>query len=224
MFTTKHQDSGAFVYSRGQVAGLLLLAYAPLLLNDFALIPAAKHASAWTVYLIDYVSRFLALAIVFLHPKIRAIFDLPETPKRNWWFWMLPLLSVLIFTDYLARHYIYVPITAAFPDFVLFRFPTLGDGVLHWVDLTAGLLLVAFSEELICRRICAGLLERIGCRPAAIILISATLFALIHWSGGVGQLCYTFLWGVLFMEVYLIWRSLWVVVALHFAVNFSFFV
>tara|TARA_Y100000588_G_C13632436_1_gene660138 strand:+ start:138 stop:368 length:231 start_codon:yes stop_codon:yes gene_type:complete len=63
-------------------------------------------------------------------------------------------------------------------------------------------------------------LQAAGWSAPAIVLISATLFALMHWGSGPGRLIYTFVSGAMYMVVYLHLERLWPLVAAHWIQNF----
>lgn len=200
------------------LGGLVALAIAPYWFNDFLFIELVKGEPGWPVYLTDYLTRILGLAILLLLPPLRGLALAGEGRRLDWWF-VLPFLGVAYGFHQLADIYILAPVNGAMPDFVLFQYPATGFDWLDVFDLTAGLLLVAVSEELLCRRVAFRYLERLGLGAPAVLLVSTLMFALMHWSGGLGALGYTFVLGGMLAGIYMWQRSLVLVIFLHYMIN-----
>ncbi len=82
-----------------------------------------------------------------------------------------------MFGDPLLRHYLRF--------MQLSPWPPVPDPTLRVLDLSAGLLLVAFSEELVFRRLLFAVIERRFTGKVPVIIISSTVFALVHFTSGV---------------------------------------
>lgn len=109
-------------------------------------------------------------------------------------------------------------------DFLaFFRFSYLDNIVLRSFDLTAGLFLVAMSEEIIFRKFALIVLRFHFSRNIHAILVSAIIFSFAHWGGGVWQVALTFLYGLLAMHAYLKIGRLWPLVLAHWLCNFLVF-
>lgn len=200
-----------------KVAFLILLA--PFLLNDFAFI-ALK--GGWSVYAVDYAVRILALAVILLWPAGRAI-AFEEYPARQRT--ALAILTVIGLTiaGRLLIYLVEAPFAAWAGWTVLFQFPRIQSPAFYWLDLTFGLALVALSEELIFRKFALSWLRSAGRPDWQIVIISAVLFALVHWSKGLGNISIAFLLGLLYMAAYLKLKRLWPLVYAHWTINFLIF-
>lgn len=191
------------------------LAFAPYYLNDFAFIRLAADAPAWTVYAADYLSRIAGLGILLMVPELARVARPPD-PGPLVWAWIAPPVLALLLLNDAVDYFIARPLDALLPEAVLFRYPRLGPGSLYYLDVTVGLLLVSISEELLARRVAARLLAELGWRPAAIVVVPALAFGLMHWSMGLGQVVTTALIGMALMAIYLYWRSLTLAVIAHY--------
>jgi len=93
------------------------------------------------------------------------------------------------------------------------------QGLLYWFDITAGLLLVAFSEELLFRRVARIALGSILGDGWRMIAATAILFGAYHWWTGVWGALSAAIIGCLFMVFYRRAGVLWPVVAAHYTVD-----
>jgi membrane protease YdiL (CAAX protease family) len=203
---------------RSPAAAFLILA-APFFLNDIAFI---LLNGTFGVYLVDYGTRAMVLALCFLWPTSRAIATERLVPE---WGTVLAVLCVLVLPVFgrLAHHLLEVPFVYLTGLDGLFEFPLISDPTLYWFDLTVGLLAVALSEELVFRKFALRWLEEVGRTPIQIVVISALFFSLMHWGSGPGRLLYTFVVGVIYMAAYLRLRRLWPLVLAHWFENFAVF-
>ena len=90
-------------------------------------------------------------------------------------------------------------------------------------DATIGLALVALSEELVSRRIFSNLMSRVTESKNTIVLTSSFVFAAYHFSNGYASMLIVFCFGIIFMNVYIQTRSLWVVAIPHYFYNLIFY-
>lgn len=203
---------------RENLMALLLLA--PFFLNDFAFIQA-RSAEEWL--LADYASRVFALVLICSMPSFRtyAREAFPGLPGRAG----APAESagILIFATIvcflvflLSERYLRDPLAAAYPDLILFQFPTITADWLRLFDLTVGLALVAISEELTFRAVLKRVIERWTAKPFAVVIVSSVLFGLIHWSAGPGTVLAATVDGAVFMTVFLMTRSIVPTIAAHY--------
>lgn len=197
-------------------AAVFLIFAAPFYLNDVAFIALN---GTYGVYLVDYGTRALVLAVCFLWPISRAIATERLIPQ---WGTAMAVLcaAVLPVTGRLTYHLLEVPFVNLTGVGGLFEFPFISDPRLYWFDLTFGLFAVALSEELVLRKFAMRWLEEAGRTPIQIIGISALLFSLIHWSSGPGQMLHNFVGGLIYMAVYLRLRRLWPLVLAHWIQGF----
>lgn len=193
---------------------LIGILFLPTYLNDFFLIPAA---SASSVLVVDYVSKLLPLAMLACMPSLWSPARDSMVRRPDWrTAWKLVLVfAALAPVCYLASE----AIDERFPETVLFKFPPIDDPFLRLFDLTFGLTLNSFTEELIGRGVLGGVLLRRGKGPLFIVLVSSLIFSLTHWSTGAGNVFATFVFGAIFMAMFLKTGSIWPGVVLHTAYN-----
>ena len=197
--------------------GILALLTAPFFLNDFIFLNI-ETAPQWLAA--DYGSKILALIVLFaVLPLRRAAANtikLKTTLKEAV---ILAMLSTgaVIFANYFFR--VLVPIEIE--SLVLFRYPPLTSGLHYWTDLTFGLALTAVSEEFVFRGVFAVVAARYLSGNAAMVLVSAIVFALIHWSHGLTSMVVAGIAGVVLMVLYLRTGSVLPGIAAHYAINFA---
>jgi len=81
------------------------------------------------------------------------------------------------------------------------------------------MLLVAFSEELLCRRCAKFVLHRYLNSDIQVIIVSAILFGATHWSNGLGAVISITLIGAFLMRVYLETGSIAPLVVAHYVID-----
>jgi membrane protease YdiL (CAAX protease family) len=111
-------------------------------------------------------------------------------------------------------------LTDWFSGAALGKMPEIETPVWRWVDLTAGLVMVAIVEEVVFRGYLRIFLFRYTRRAWVVIVISAIAFGLIHWSGGLQKIMVTSAVGAVYMALYLRTRSLPAIMVSHYLVNF----
>jgi len=197
--------------------GLVFLVLAlPFYLNDFAFILLNGTEG---VYLADYLTRCLVLAIIFFWAPARAIATENLRTGRPVALFVLAAALLPLFGRFIYN-FVEAPFVAATGLEGLFEFGALQSPLFYWLDLTVGLLLVAITEELVFRKFALKWLEARNVRPLLIVLISALVFALMHWGSGPGRLLYTLISGAAYMAVYLRIRTLWPLIAAHWVEDF----
>ena len=141
---------------RAPVAVLLAI----FLVNDIGLYLAP---SAFEWLLVDYVSKVMALAVLFAAPVLRgSIAGLFGSLRREnedvVTAWVRTgILVVLALAVLVALEEFLMPVLREIlPTDRLVKFPEIDSVPLYWVDMTFGLALTAVSEELIFR----GVLRR----------------------------------------------------------------
>ncbi len=200
------------------LAALLALGFAPYWFNDFLFISLAAGEAGWPVYLADYLSQVLGIGLLFAIPALRALAAPGE--RRTLTLWLAPLLiGAGVGISLLTDGYLFGALHDLAPGWALFAYPDPGPYWLYIFDLTGGLLLVAVSEELLCRRVAVRVLERFGLPPIGVLLVSTTLFAAMHWAGGLGALGETFVLGAVLTVIYMWQRSLLLVIVIHYLIN-----
>lgn len=197
------------------LAGLSLI----FILNDLAFIPLKSYAG-WLAA--DYISRMLALAVIFYLVRSRSLswsdFGFKKLGARPFIAWSLALTATGILIDRLGSGYL----KCAMPSTALFAFPAADNAALKLVDLTFGMALVSLSEETVFRGLSASALSgRMG--KAALVGVSCLLFGLIHWSSGVHAVVTTAIWGILPMVSVLRTGSIYPALVAHWATDLTFF-
>jgi hypothetical protein len=189
------------------LAALLAPAFAPYWFNDFVFIALAGEGPGWPVYLTDYLSRGLGVGLLFAIPALRELAAPGEGRALIGWLAAV-LAGLAVGISLLTDGNLFGALHDLAPDWALFAYPAPGPRWLNIFDLTGGLLLVAVSEELLCRRVAVRTLERFGLPPVAVPLVSTTLFATMHWSSGLGALGETFVLGAVLTAIYMWQRSI----------------
>lgn len=195
---------------------ILLLAYLPFFLNDFANIYVTDY-TAWVV--LDYLVRLAVMG--FLLAMLRqggvraADLGVSRVTLTDLILWTAGTaacamaylgLSELVLAPYFPKGSIgSVPID---PDSPLFRF-----------DATVGLVLVGLSEEMVCRGLTLSVLRERFSTPTA-ALFSALAFSLMHWSLSVHTLVDAFIYGLIFVPATLATGTIWPAAITHFLVNY----
>ncbi|MGP0090657.1 MAG: CPBP family intramembrane glutamic endopeptidase [Xanthobacteraceae bacterium] len=170
----------------------------------------------------DYAGRIGALALLAAIPAARAV----AFPRERSGIGLLETvmwITGLFAFDHIVNHALAHWVSLAFPHTRIAWTPHAG-GWLYVFDTSFGLILVAYSEEVIFRRCSRAVLrDSLGDGPAMIIATSI-LFAAYHWWTGVGNILATMSYGVLAMLFYRRSGSLVPVVVNHYlcdVVNFS---
>ena len=195
---------------------VLILAYLPYYLNDFINIYVTNYV-AWVG--LDYAQRLLVLGILF-----RA-FRRGDVTAGDLGLVRLPLKRFLAWTSATAAAamaYLYLSefiLAPYFPKGSLGSVPFNVDSPLFFFDLTAGLVLVGFSEEIVCRGLALSTLRDRLSVPA-LFVVSALLFSLMHWSLSTHTLVDAFIYGLIFVPATLATGSIWPTTVVHFLVNF----
>jgi len=199
----------------------LTVAFVPFFFNDFFFIGLTDPIK---VLGIDYVTRILGISILLFIPTLRLAAFQRQNPNE----WRGAAGSILfvvyaVFITWFVIFAVELPLDRAYPSWNLFSYPKIEPPSLFYFDISMGLLLVAISEELLCRVVLFNVLNRHIKSHLLIIVISAAIFGLMHWSKGVGNMASTTLLGIFFMWGYIKSQSLKTVVAAHFAIDFMVF-
>jgi membrane protease YdiL (CAAX protease family) len=184
---------------------LLLFGFLIGMLNDVAFWAAS---GTYGTYLADYASKLVILAALLF---FRA--QWPANPERRGSPGLLVLLGVGLTLFAVALD----PMSEWFPhDWKLFSWPAIENRWLSALDLTLGLALTAFVEELLYRRLALAVLPGTSWQR---LLLSSLLFGLIHWGQGYGNAIETALVGLAFAFAYQRTGSLALVIFAHYAVD-----
>ena len=168
--------------------------------------------AAWIFW--DYAGRLGALAVLAAIPFSRKIAFGRERLRITLWQSAIWVVGIVLVDHYLCG-WIRRTINSALPATVLGHYPET-HGWLQLLDLTFGIALVAFSEEVVFRR-CARIFFRTYINDDWLLVISTSiLFGAYHWWTGIGNIVEAVLIGVLLMLFYLRSAALWPVVLAHY--------
>jgi uncharacterized protein len=170
----------------------------------------------------DYAGRLIALAVLAAVPAARGVAFSRQQISIAWWEVALWIIGLVAF-DRIVDHAVAGYVSAMVPSTRIGQFPPV-HGWLFAVDISFGLALVAYSEEVIFRRCSREVLTGLVGDKAAMVIISAVLFASYHWWTGVGNIIAAMLFGLLAMLFYRRAGALLPVVLAHYlcdVANFS---
>lgn len=195
---------------------ILILAYLPYYLNDFANIFITDY-TAWVA--IDYACRLLILGLLFFFlwrgSLSRDDLMLRFPALKPFLAWTAGTIAVsmafLCLTEFVLAPY--------YPKGSLGGVPIDPDSLLFLFDATVGLILVGFSEEIVCRGLTLSVLKKRLSTPM-LYVVSALLFSLMHWSLSTHTLFDAFIYGLIFVPATLATGSIWPATVTHFLVNF----
>jgi len=94
-------------------------------------------------------------------------------------------------------------------------------GVLHSIDMTFGLALVAYQEELVFRRCARAVFGKWLGDGLGMIVATSLLFGAYHWWSGIGNVATAALFGLGSMSLYRRAAVLWPVVLSHYLVDLA---
>ena len=213
------KDTPPYSVSPRRGLWLLALVYLPFVVNDFAL-QSAIDTTDWL--LIDYAFRIVVLLLILFVPELRLLARSGDIPRFS--------VSRVCLATFLISAVI-IAIDVAIDRFLpVESIPRIGEPLgdywqspLLLFDITAGLFIVAISEELVARRIAARVLWPLLGSKWMVIVVSALLFGLVHWGWGWRAVITSTLAGLLLMSLYLFAGRLWPVVVAHYVVNLLLF-
>lgn len=188
----------------------IAFAFLPFVVKRMAVLgmPEVGYWLAW-----DYGARFVVLAGVALAYRTRLIGPVRHRAPVHvaTQYFLLTLVGVL-FLQWIV-YWLYAPYLRYLE---LFQPPYIRNTALAIFDLTAGILLVAVSEELAFRRLLFALLQRCGLGVHAIVLVSATAFGLVHLTSGLVDTLNAFLAGLLLGYLFHATGRLGLCIAVHY--------
>jgi uncharacterized protein len=172
--------------------------------------------AAWLA--LDYGWRIAAVGLLAVSPAMRRI-AFPK--KRPAVYWALALFAILmvVIVDRTATAILTSPTRPWDPVFWVRSIvaPPKISGVAYLVDISFGLALVAYSEELLFRRVAFHVLGRYVGNGALLTLTSAVLFGLAHWWTGIPHIIATVCMGAIAMAMYKHMRpAIWPLVIAHY--------
>jgi len=121
-----------------------------------------------------------------------------------------------VFGGPVIQHYFHFSQTTAWPPIPV--------PILRVADLSFGLLFAVFVEEMVFRKFLFAVVERWLPQRSLVIIISATVFGLVHFTSGVvDTMVNAFVNGILFAIAYWQTRRLSICVASHYLIDFLIF-
>jgi uncharacterized protein len=198
------------------IPGWFVAALVPLIVSQT--VRLHQHdAASWMFW--DYAGRLCALGVLAAIPTARVIAFRSEAPRLPLWKVALWIGGIMLLT--IGLNGLREAINAAIPMTVLGAYPR-PHGWLRLLDLTLGLALVAFSEEIVFRR-CARHMLTTYLGDGMLVLATSLLFGCYHWWAGLGAMVDAALVGALFMIFYQRSGALWPVVIAHDLIDLYFF-
>src|SRR5262249_34517792 len=173
-----------------------------------------QQTAPWAWLGCDYAGRLGALAVLWISPAARAIAFTPqrrEISALEAVAWAIGLASVYTIIDSPLRGVIDVMV----PGTRISSYPA-SAGVLHAVDITFGLALVAVQEELYFRRCARAVFGNWLGDGAGMVIATSLLFAGYHWWTGLGNMVTAGLFGIGAMWLYRRAGALWPAVLSHY--------
>lgn len=158
----------------------------------------------------DYAGRVGALLVLVAVPRARVVAF--GQGQRTLAAWKLPLgiIGLAVF-DRLGWYVCYRLLSNH--AFGVYPAP---HGWLRLVDLTLGLALVAFSEEIMFRRCARSVLQATFGDGALMVIATSVLFAGYHWTFGSSTMAAAGLFGVVAMLFYMRSNVIWPLVVAHY--------
>jgi membrane protease YdiL (CAAX protease family) len=178
-----------------------------------------QDAESWIFW--DYAGRLAGLAILVAIPSAQAVAfrrDKLQLSLSNTSLW----IAAIIFTSLYADRWLQRIDNAAFPMTVIGSYPR-PTGWLYLIDITVGMVLVAFSEEIVFRRCARNFLQPYFGDCYGMVLASSLIFGCYHWWAGIGSMIEAFMMGILLMLFLQRSAAIWPVVLAHFLVDIAAF-
>ena len=171
---------------------------------------------------IDYLARCISLIGVIL--GFRSGFLHPVHPRANWptSLWVF----LLLFAAEFAEQVFGAPVLEQHFRFMeTLSWPPIPDPTVRVADFSLGLLFAVFVEELVFRKLAFAVIERWLPQRLHVIILSATIFSLIHFTSGVvDTMVNAFVHGIFFGIAYWTTRRLSICVASHYLIDLLIFI
>jgi membrane protease YdiL (CAAX protease family) len=170
---------------------------------------------------IDYLARWISLIGVVL--GFRCGFLRPVHLRTDWPTSLRVFL--LLLAAGLAEQAFGAPvITQHFRFMETLSWPPIQDPIVRAADLSLGLLFAVFVEELVFRKFMFAVIEGWIPGRAPVVILSATIFALVHFTSGVvDTMLNAFVHGIFFGIAYWTTRRLSICVASHYLIDLLIF-
>jgi hypothetical protein len=196
----------------GRLAPLWLVAALVPMVVSQVLRLQQSDAATWICW--DYAGRIGGLAVLGAIPSARTVAFRWERLRISLWE-VAAWIIVIVLTDHYFCGWIRRLINTALPATVLGHYPE-PHGLLYFIDAVFGLVLVAYSEEIVFRRCARNAFQTYLSDGSALIVVTSILFAAYHWWTGIGNIVEAALIGILLMLFYRRSCALWPVVLGHY--------
>lgn len=197
---------------------LVALCLMPLFLNDLVYL---CHPLAWQWLITDWGSKLLSGGLVLLFATTRQLALTPEA--RGFTVVEGPILALMT----MIIGWISLKATpwanAWVPPAAQFAFTAYPSPGIRVIDLSFGLLLTAVVEEVLFRKVVFLALRQAGVKIVIASVLSVVLFALCHWSLGLGSCLSALLFGLAAQVIFIRTGRLPPLVAAHWAYDFMWF-
>jgi membrane protease YdiL (CAAX protease family) len=188
----------------------------PFFLNDIGFILATTTA-LWLS--IDYLGKALVIGLIVALPALRFPVRLGSGWPRPAW---LAIVGTIVISALSISGLAWIDGQAYDAETALQSFPPINQTWLIVFDLTVGLALTAIAEELVFRRLFLDTFST-RLRSTGLYLLSAAIFAAIHWSNGVGTVAGAFVVGLMLLWLTRRTASVLPAIAAHFLINLVLF-
>jgi membrane protease YdiL (CAAX protease family) len=165
----------------------------------------------------EYAGRLGSLAVLVIITAARTTAFAREHVKISWLELGLWIICVTAFELVVARP-ISLMIDAAVPGMRLTTQPHLPNW-LYAIDITFGVALVAYQEEVIFRRCARTVLRQSLGDGTAMVVAASLMFGCYHWSKGAGTITGAIMFGLVAMPFYRRAGALWPVVLVHYIID-----
>lgn len=170
---------------------------------------------------IDYLARCVSLIGVILG----FYSGLLQSPHpRTGWLSSLLVLSLLFAAEYAEQTFGYPIIEHYFRFAETSAWPPISNPTVRVADVSLGLLFAVFVEEAVFRKFLFAVIERWLPQRLPVIIISSTVFALVHFTSGVvDTMMNAFVNGIFLGIAYWTTRRLSICVVSHYLIDFLIF-
>lgn len=207
------------VHRRYSPHQFIVLALIPFYANDLVFLTTGTK---WHWLVADYGSKLLVVLLLFLPAANRELVLARETRATTIAGTTLCAAGALALL-LASNHYVSGWLNFYFPSTILFSYPPIEPAGLYWFDMIFGLGLTAVTEELVYRKLLWKWIRPRLSGATVAFIVPAILFALAHWSHGVGTVVSAFIAGLVLMALYRRTRSISLAIAVHYVANFIVF-
>jgi hypothetical protein len=190
------------------------LALAPAVLSQIVRMQQIDPV-AWLAC--DYAGRLGSLAVLAVIPAARMVAFRREAIEIAWFELAIWAAGLLAFELIIGQSTSWI-INMLIPGTWLTKIPQL-SGWPYALDLTFGIALVAYHEEVLFRRCARAVFGKSLGEGTKLVIATALLFGSYHWSRGLGTIVAAILFGIVAMCFYLRAGVLWPLVLVHYVTD-----